>query len=150
MQDVGFGMKEANALYGQLTGMAGPVINIPMSLALSIALSMVPAIAAANSLKDTAFLNMNVRLGLRTAMIIGVPCTFGLMTLAEPIMLLIYPLQAESASSAAPCLFLLAIGIVFLCVAQTMAGILQGLGHPYVAVISLGAGVVVRRFQPIF
>ncbi len=144
MQDVGFGMKEANALYGQLTGMAGPVINIPMSLALSIALSMVPAIAAANSLKDTAFLNMNVRLGLRTAMIIGVPCTFGLMTLAEPIMLLIYPLQAESASSAAPCLFLLAIGIVFLCVAQTMAGILQGLGHPYVAVISLGAGVVVK------
>ncbi|HVI41724.1 MAG TPA: polysaccharide biosynthesis C-terminal domain-containing protein, partial [Anaerovoracaceae bacterium] len=81
---------------------------------------------------------------LRTAMIIGVPCTFGLMTLAEPIMLLIYPLQAESASSAAPCLFILSIGIIFLCVAQTMAGILQGLGRPYVAVVSLCAGVVVK------
>jgi stage V sporulation protein B len=147
LQDIGFSPADANALYGQLTGMAGPVINIPMSLALSIALSMVPAIAAANSTRDTEFLNMNVRLGLRTAMIIGIPCTFGLMTLAEPLMLLIYPMQAESASSAAPCLFLLAIGIVFLCVAQTMAGILQGLGRPYVAVVTLGIGVVVKAIS---
>lgn len=144
LQEVGFSPEHANALYGQLTGMAGPVINIPMALALSIALSIVPAIAAANSVRDMDFLNMNVRLGLRTAMIIGVPCTFGLMALAEPIMLLIYPLQAASASSAAPCLFILSIGIIFLCVAQTMAGILQGLGRPYIAVVSLVIGVVVK------
>ena len=150
LQDVGFTVKETNALYGQLTGMAGPVINIPMALALSIALSMVPAIAAANSTKDMDFLNMNVRLGLRTAMIIGVPCTFGLMALAEPIMLLIYPMQAESATSAAPCLFILAIGIIFLSIAQTMAGILQGLGRPYVAVVSLGIGVLVKAAATYF
>jgi len=150
LQDVGFTPDYGNALYGQLTGMAGPVINIPMSLALSIALSMVPAIAAANSVGDADFLNTNVRLGLRTAMIIGVPCTFGLMALAEPIMLLIYPLQAASAASAAPCLFLLAAGIVFLCVAQTMAGILQGLGRPYVAVVTLCVGVVVKAIATFF
>ena len=144
LQDVGFSPANANALYGQLTGMAGPVINIPMALALSVALSIVPAIAAANSVHDTDFLNMNVRLGLRTAMIIGVPCTFGIMILAEPLMLLFYPMQAASASSAAPCLFILSIGVIFLSIAQTMAGILQGLGRPYTAVISLGAGVAVK------
>lgn len=144
LQDIGFSLNEANALYGQLTGMAGPVINIPMALALSIALSMVPAIAAANSVKDTEFLNMNVKLGLRTAMIIGVPCTFGLMALAKPIMLLLYPMQAESASSAASSLFILSIGIIFLAIAQTMAGILQGLGKPYTAVMALAIGVVVK------
>lgn len=144
LQAVGFSSADANALYGQMTGMAGPIINLPMALALSIALSIVPAIAAANSLRDHDFLDMNVRLGLRTAMIIGIPCTFGLMALSEPIMLLIYPMQAESASSAAPCLFILATGIVFLCVAQTMAGILQGLGRPSIAVASLGVGVLVK------
>ena len=144
LQDIGYHSADANSLYGQLTGMAGPIINLPMALALSIALSMVPAIAAANSVGDVKFLDMNVRLGLRTAMIIGVPCTFGLMALSEPIMLLLYPLQAESASSAAPCLFILAIGIIFLSVSQTMAGILQGLGRPYVAVASLGIGVVAK------
>ncbi|WP_312651019.1 putative polysaccharide biosynthesis protein [Aminipila sp.] len=144
LQSIGFTGEEANALYGQLTGMAGPVINIPMALALSMALSMVPAIAAAASTKDTAFLNMNVRLGLRTAMIIGVPCSFGLMALSEPIMTLLFPRQIESAVSSSGCLFFLAIGIVFLCIAQTMAGTLQGLGRPGIAVWGLAAGVVVK------
>lgn len=144
LQSIGFTGEEANALYGQLTGMAGPVINIPMALALSMALSMVPAIAAAASTKDTAFLNMNVRLGLRTAMIIGVPCSFGLMALSEPIMTLLFPRQIESAVSSSGCLFFLAIGIVFLCIAQTMAGTLQGLGRPGIAVWGLAVGVVVK------
>lgn len=144
LQSIGFSSSEANALYGQLTGMAGPVINIPMALALSMALSMVPAIAAAASTNDTAFLKLNIRLGLRTAMIIGVPCSFGLMALSEPIMKLLFPLQAESAVSSSGCLFFLAIGIVFLCIAQTMAGTLQGLGRPGIAVWGLVVGFVVK------
>lgn len=144
LQSVGFTPAETNALYGQLTGMVGPVINLPMALALSMALSMVPAIAAAASINDTAFLKLNVRLGLRTAMIIGVPCSFGLMALSEPIMRLLYPLQAESAVNSAGCLFFLAIGVVFLCIAQTMAGTLQGLGRPGIAVWGLGIGFVVK------
>ena len=71
MQDAGFSTMEANALYGQLTGLAGPIINIPMALGLSIALSMVPAIASAHMTKDVEFLKENTKLGLRTAMIVG-------------------------------------------------------------------------------
>lgn len=144
LQDIGYTKQAAGALYGQFSGFAGPVINIPMALALSIALSLVPAIAAANSTKDTEFLATNVRLGLRTAMIIGIPCTFGLMALAKPIMMLLYPMQIESAESSAACLFILAIGVVFLSVAQTMVGILQGMGRAYTAVAGLGIGVVVK------
>jgi stage V sporulation protein B len=144
LQQVGFSPSEANALYGQLTGMAGPIINLPMALALSMALSMVPAIAAANSTKDTNFLNVNIKLGLRTAMIIGVPCSLGLMAISEPIMKLLYPMQEASAVNASRSLFLLALGIIFLCVAQTMAGTLQGLGKPGAAVYGLVAGLVVK------
>ena len=144
LQSIGYTGEEANALYGQLTGMAGPVINIPMALALSMALSMVPAIAAAASTKDRASLEMNVRLGLRTSTIIGIPCTFGLMALSEPIMRLLYPLQEESAVGASNCLFLLAIGVVFLCIAQTMAGTLQGLDRAGTAVWGLAAGFAVK------
>lgn len=147
MQATGFSPEEANALYGQLTGMAGPVINLPMALALSMALSMVPAIAAANSIGDRDFLEVNIRLGLRTAMIIGVPCSFGLMALSEPIMTLLYPLQEASAVSASRSLFLLATGVIFLCIAQAMAGILQGLGHPGLAVYGLLAGLVVKTIS---
>lgn len=144
LQEIGYSYKMSNALYGQLTGMAGPIINIPQALALSIALSMVPAVAAAQSTNDKTFLKDNVRLGFRTAMMLGVPCAFGLMSLSKPIMLLLFPMQAESAASAAPSLFFLSIGIIFLAVAQTMAGILQGLDKASAAVYSLAVGLVVK------
>ncbi|MDR2088815.1 MAG: polysaccharide biosynthesis protein [Clostridiales Family XIII bacterium] len=141
--DAGFGAREAEGLYGLMAGFAAPIINIPMALALSIALSMVPAVAAACGAGDREFLDTNIRMGLRTAMIIGVPCAFGLMLLAEPILRLIYPAQTV-ASSAAPCLAILGAGVVFLCVAQAMAGILQGLGRASLPVVSLLAGVAVK------
>lgn len=144
LQESGYTPEQANALYGQLSGMAGPIINIPQALAMSIALSLVPAVAAANSIRDTAFLQRNIALGFRTAMMIGVPCTFGLMALSKQIMLLLYPMQAQSAANGASSLFILSIGILFLAIAQTMAGILQGLGKPSVAVVTLGVGVLVK------
>jgi stage V sporulation protein B len=100
-------------------------------------------VAAARGAGDGDFLNANIRTGLRTAMIIGVPCSFGLIILAEPILKLIYPAQ-PIASDAAPCLAILGAGVVFLCVAQAMAGILQGLGRASLPVVSLLAGVVVK------
>jgi stage V sporulation protein B len=144
LQETGFSAAEANALYGQLSGMAGPIINIPQALAMSIALSLVPSIAASKSVNDTAFLQKSIALGFRSSIIIGVPCTFGLMALSSQIMMLLYPLQIESAASGAESLFILSIGILFLAVAQTMAGILQGLGRPSIAVLTLGAGVLVK------
>jgi len=144
LEATGFSLEEANILYGQLTGMAGPVINIPMALALSMALSMVPAIAAANAAGDRGFLEKNIQLGFRTAMMVGVPCSFGLIILAEPIMTLLYPMEMESAISASNSLAYLAMGVIFLCVAQTMAGTLQGLGRPGIAVIGLITGFVVK------
>ncbi len=141
--DIGMG-SEANALYGQLSGMAGPIINIPQAMALSIALSLVPAVASAKSAGKTDFMKQNIRLGFRTALIIGVPCALGLMILSKPIMTLLYPLQMESAVSASGCLFFLATGVIFITVAQTMAGILQGLGKPSYSLYAVIIGVMVK------
>jgi len=150
LQGIGFSPENANALYGQLTGMAGPIINVPIALALSIALSMVPAIAAANSIRDTAFLDTNVRLGLRTAVIIGVPCTFGLMCLSEPIMLLVYPLQAESASSAAPCLSFWASGSSSCASRRPWRAFFRDWGAHMWRLLPWAPALSSRRSQPIF
>jgi len=144
LQETGWTEEAANGLYGQLTGMAGPLINFPQVLTQAIAMSLVPAIAAAYKQKDLVFLNYNVRLGVRTAILIGLPCALGLMTLSEPIMLLLYPFQKASAVSAAPCLFIMAFGVIFLSTVQTLTGVLQGLGKPMIPVMSLLAGAVVK------
>ena len=131
-------------MFGALTGFAIPVINVPMAMALSMALAIVPAVSAANSIGDRVELESNIKLGFRTAMIIGVPCSFGLMCLAEPVIRLLFPMQTESAPTAANCLFILSCGIVFLCIAQTMAGILQGIGKVSLAVYGILAGFAVK------
>ncbi len=144
LQESGFTKEAANSLYGQLTGMAGPLINFPQVLTQAIAMSLVPAVAAAHRKNDTAFLHYNISMGLRTAMMIGLPCALGLMILSEPIMLLLYPAQKASAASAAPCLFVLAIGVVFLSSVQTTTGILQGVGKQMVPVVNLFFGAIVK------
>jgi len=140
----GYSEDAANVLFGQFSGFAGPIINVPMALALSMALSMVPAIASAKSSNDIELLNANVKLGLRTSMIVGVPCSFGIIALSEQIMRLLFPMQVDDAVNAADALAILAVGIIFLCIAQTMAGVLQGLGKIKVAVASLAAGFIVK------
>ncbi|HPZ59629.1 MAG TPA: polysaccharide biosynthesis protein, partial [Bacillota bacterium] len=74
----GFTPDAANSLYGQLTGMAGPLINFPQVLTQAIAMSLVPAVAAAYKRKEMDFLRYNVELGLRTSLILGLPCALGL------------------------------------------------------------------------
>ncbi len=140
----GFTSGAANDLYGQLTGMAGPLINFPQVLTQAIAMSLVPAVAAAYKRRETDFLQYNVELGLRTSLILGLPCALGLMTLAEPIMLLLYPAQKASAVSAAPSLFILSFGVIFLATVQILTGVLQGIGKQLIPVRNLGIGALVK------
>lgn len=144
LQETGWTYKEANSMYGQLTGMAGPLINFPQVLTQAVAMSLVPAVAAAYKQKDMRFLRENVQMGLRTAIIIGLPCAFGLMALSEPIMLLLYPMQRASAMNAAPCLFIMAFGVIFLSTVQTLTGVLQGVGKQMIPVRNLFIGAIVK------
>lgn len=51
----GYSSAEANSLYGQLSGFATPLINLPQVLTQAIAMSLVPAVASAFSAKDQEF-----------------------------------------------------------------------------------------------
>ena len=144
LAETGFSRADANSLYGQLTGMAGPLINFPQVLTQAISMSLVPAVATAYKQKDAEFLQHNVELGLRTALLIGIPCGLGLMTMAQPIMLLLYPLRRASAISAAPSLFILAFGVIFLASVQTLTGVLQGVGKQLIPVRNLAIGAAAK------
>ncbi len=140
----GFSAAEANSLYGQLSGFAASFVNFPQVLTQGIALSLVPAVAAAYQTGDTPYLHRSIKLGLRMAMLIGLPCAAGLFVLAKPIMKMLYPLQQESAISAAGCLAVLAAGVVFLAPVQALTGMLQGIGRQMVPVVNLAAGAVFK------
>jgi stage V sporulation protein B len=133
---------QVRSLYGQLTGMAGPLINLPQVVTQGIAVSLVPTVVAAFKTGDREFLHHNITLSVKTTMIVALPCTVGLAVLAEPVMKLLYFKRMEEAISAAPSLFILAIGVVFLASVQTLTGVLQGVGRQLIPVRNLfiGAG----------
>ncbi|MEG0919565.1 MAG: polysaccharide biosynthesis protein [Anaerovoracaceae bacterium] len=140
----GFDYNTSKALYGHLTGFVGPLINFPQVLTQAVAMSLVPIVAAAYKGNNKEQLQNNVSLGIRMAVIIGFPCAFGLMALAEPILLLLYPAQKEAAISAAPVLMIMAFGVVFLATVQTLTGVLQGVSKQIIPVRNLAIGVICK------
>jgi len=144
LQAIGFSAEQANGLYGQLTGMAAPLINLPQILTASIGISLVPAISDANQRRNSNLVRETVQAGTRVTLLIGLPAALGLVALAEPIMLLLYPLQRESALGAASSLAILGIGVVFLALVQTFTAILQGLGRQMIPVVNLFIGALFK------
>lgn len=144
LQATGWSYADAKSLYGQLTGFAGPFINFPQVLTQAVAMSIVPAIAASFKLGDMNSLRKDVQVGLRIAIIVGIPCALGLMSLSEPIMILLYPLRREAAIGAAPCLFIMAFGVIFLSTIQTLTGVLQGIGKQMIPVRNLAIGACAK------
>ncbi len=138
----GFNDNEALGMYGQLTGFAESLTNLPKVLTTAVAISMVPTIVRAWKEKDKEFLSYNITLGLRIALIIGLPCAVGFMVLAEPILNLLFPLTPEAAAGAVPPLMIFAVGVVFLSSIDALTSVLQGVGKqmiPFVNIV-IGAG----------
>ncbi|MBF8983631.1 polysaccharide biosynthesis protein [Lutibacter sp. B2] len=144
LQIIGYTIKESNQLYGQLTGMAAPLINLPQVITVALAMSLVPAISDANQRKDINGMKTTIQTGTRITMLIGLPAAVGLVTLAKPIMLLLYSNRLEEAISAASILSILGVGVIFLTLVQTFTAILQGLGKPIIPVRNLFIGALFK------
>lgn len=139
LQDIGFSASEATRLFGQLSGMANTLINLPQVITVAIAMSIVPVIAEAAEISDLDSVRDNTKSGVKLALLVGLPASVGLASLATPIMMMLFPNEPASAGQV---LLFLSFGVLFLTQLQTLTGVLQGLGKPHIPVINLliGAG----------
>lgn len=145
LQTIGFTELEANNLYGELTGLAQTLINLPQVFSISLAISLVPAISEANVKKNYREMKQISSSGIRMTLLIGLPCAIGLFVLAEPIIgLLYFKNTPESIISAGEILAILSFGIIFLSLVQSLTAILQGIGKPLVPVINLLIGAIIK------
>lgn len=142
--DGGFSEIEARELWGQLSGYCNTMVGLPQVLTQAVAVAMVPAIAAAYKLKNKAEISENINLGMRISMIIGMPCAAGMIALAEPILLLLFSSEAASASSAAPTLMIMCIGVPLMALLQTTNGILQGVNRQVLPMKNLAIGALAK------
>ena len=141
---LGYNDTVARTLYGELSGLASPIINVPQVLTQAIALSLVPVISDAFRRDDMDFVRKNSALGLRYSALVGLPCSLGIIALAKPIMQLFYPTQTASHDNAAACLIMYAIGLFFLSGVHSLTGVLQGIGKQGIPVRNLFIGALVK------
>lgn len=138
----GFTQAEATGLYGQLSGMATPLINLPQMFTVALVASLIPSIAEAMSLGRKQVMQQRSGLALKLAMLFNLPAAIGLSVLATPICLMLYG-PTTGAGVGRP-LSVLAYVVAFLALQQTTSGVLQGLGKTHIPVINLFLGAAVK------
>ncbi|MEA1974848.1 MAG: polysaccharide biosynthesis protein [Bacillota bacterium] len=136
-------IEQANDLYGQLTGYANALTNLPAIITVAFQISLVPAIS---SLKITSRkqLESTIETAIRISVIIGLPAAVGLVTLSRGIMMLLYPSQIEIVNSVSRILSVLGWGVAFLSIFQISTGILQGLDKQSLPAKNLFVGAIVK------
>ncbi|HAN10810.1 MAG TPA: polysaccharide biosynthesis protein [Clostridiales bacterium] len=140
LKSVGIDDTMATAMFGQLTGKAQTLINVPLTLSMAVALSILPAVSEAVARCDKEDLYQKINAAIRFSMILGLPAAMGLCALAYPIFDLFYPNHADGSVL----LSILSIALIFIIIGQLFTAVLQGMGHFYRPIINLVAGALVK------
>lgn len=139
LQDAGHSIARATELFGQFSGMANVLINLPPIITISVAISLVPTISEAlakNQLEDARY---RINLALWVTFLIGLPAAAGLFVLASPIAEMLFKIPEVGRSIA-----VLAPSTLLLGLYQTTRGALQGMGKTYLPVINLTVGIIIK------
>lgn len=132
LEAAGFDVRHATELFGYLTGMAVPLVNLSTIFTAALAVSLVPAIAEARALDQPANIRHKTGMAFRVAVIITVPCFVGLFCLAAPVAGLVY-----NAPGAAAAIQTMSLGIVLLGMHQVSTAVLQGMGKTGIPVVNM-------------
>ena len=130
-------------LYGLFSNKAVVITNIPISIATAVAAAILPNISTAfaqGNIRETRRRSVNA---VRMTLIIAVPCAVGLMALAKPVTMLLFP-QWNTLDTASLLLAELAVTVVFYSVGTIMNAVLQSIGRIHMPLVSAGIALVIQ------
>lgn len=139
LEVAGYSVHQATELFGYLTGMAVPLVNLATILTASLAVSIVPAISEARALKDTARIFRQTAAAVRISNFVCFPAFVVVFFLATPIASLIY-----NAPGAGDAVMIAAVSIILLGLHQVSTGVLQGLGHTTIPMVNMILAAVAK------
>lgn len=139
LEVAGYTVNQATELFGYLTGMAVPLVNLSTILTASLAMSIVPAISKARALRDNHAAFDHTAASIRISNFVCFPAFVIVLVLATPISALIY-----NAPGAGPAVWVSSFSIVLLGLHQVSTGVLQGLGYPSIPMINMIIAAVAK------
>ncbi len=120
-------------------GQVQAIVNVPLVISLSLIISIVPSISAANAKKNGEELKAKIREATEIGAKLSIPAAMGIYVLAGPLLQLIFGDQEGTIYLQGYTLCL-----VFMILSQSLIGILQGLGKYYIALIVVVGGAVTK------
>lgn len=145
LRGVGYSYQTATVLYGQLTGKAFVLVNIPLVLSASLAQGIVPAISEQNASRNREGMAKNIKIAYKLAFVLALPCCGGLYILAKPILGFVF----QGMTGGWELLQILSIAALFIIIAQTSTGILNGEGKTVLPIMAMAVGCVVKVISSI-
>ncbi|MCH4166969.1 MAG: polysaccharide biosynthesis protein [Megasphaera sp.] len=139
LEVAGYSTAQATELFGYLTGMSVPLINLATILTAAMAMSLVPAISHSFTLHENDEIHNRTAGAMRIALLVTIPFSVMLYVMAEPVVTLIYNAPAATDATRA-----VSIAICFLGLHQITTAILQGLKKPKIPVINMGIACVFK------
>ena len=130
----------AKAEYGILSGKVDTLVALPMSFNVAFITALVPAVSSAKARGGIENVKKRIEFSILITILIGLPCTVGMIIFAEPILQLLFPNQ----ESGGFILQVSATSILFIVLEQTISGVLQGIGKTMVPAFALFIGVIVK------
>jgi len=125
------------AMYGAYQK-AMNVFNLPSSFMVALTASILPAISASYARQDKKGAGQIAESSLRVGALIACPAGVGLFVLASPIMMLLYP--GTDHAVADPCMAILGIASIFVCIMSLCNSILQASGYVNLPILVMAVG----------
>lgn len=130
-------------IYGVFSRKATVITNIPISIATATAAAVIPSLSSAFATGDKRETLSRSRSAERLTAIIAVPSAVGLMVLAKPITMLLYP-QMQTLDQASLLLTALAVTVFFYSISTITNAILQATEHMNLPIVSAAIALIVQ------
>ena len=124
LQAAGHTLRQATEIYGQFSGIALALLGLPSIITFSLATTLVPATSEAMAKNNLVLLKVRCKKALQVSLIVGLPAAIVFFLLSTQLCQIIF----NTPQAGIP-LRILSFGCIFLYLAQTSSGILQGLGR---------------------
>ena len=140
LQNYGYSLEKANEIYGIIVGKVDILVSIPHTFNVAIVTPLIPMITEFMVKKDYKAAQDRINFSMKLSSIIALPCTIGLVILAEPVFQAIFP----NAPQGSMLLQIEAWAIIFSLLAQVAQGALNGIGKLIVPGVSVVIAAVVK------
>lgn len=140
----GFSKEQATALFGLQTGVVGTILNFPLIISLSLAMTILPKISYLSSKNDKNSQKNIIKDSFIAMWTVVLPLVVGIMAIGGNLYALLYPAMIKNLLNQAIELTVLSgISIIFTAIMQFLTSILQAKGFfMYTFISSLIGGIV--------